>query len=154
MATNSQLSTTGSKKQTKQTTRTGRESQTMEIIWRVINRKRQGENGGNSAGNKQHKWQVENRQGDVKNSIGNGEAKELMCTTHGHELRGRIAGGNGGTRQRRSKGEKNWVNCHSIINKIFFFKKRSHKELKVVCPMYDTGPVLLMYFLLIFTRHQ
>ena len=25
--------------------------------------------------------------GEVRNSIGNGEAKELMCTTHGHELR-------------------------------------------------------------------
>ena len=28
-----------------------------------------------------------NRQGDVKNSIGNGESKELICMTHGHELR-------------------------------------------------------------------
>ena len=25
--------------------------------------------------------------GEVKNSIGNGEAKELICTNHGHELR-------------------------------------------------------------------
>ena len=25
--------------------------------------------------------------GEVKNSIGNGETKELICTTHGHELR-------------------------------------------------------------------
>ena len=25
--------------------------------------------------------------GEVKNSIGNGEAKELICTTHGHELK-------------------------------------------------------------------
>ena len=33
-------------------------------------------------------WQVLNRQGDVKNSIRNGEATELMCMTHGHELRG------------------------------------------------------------------
>ena len=30
---------------------------------------------------------VQNRQGEVKNSIGDGEAKELTCTTHGHELR-------------------------------------------------------------------
>ena len=29
--------------------------------------------------------------GEVKNSIRNGEAKELICTTHGRELRG---GGN------------------------------------------------------------
>ena len=26
---------------------------------------------------------------EVKNSVGNGEAKELICTTHGRELRGR-----------------------------------------------------------------
>ena len=25
---------------------------------------------------------------DVKNSVGNGEAKELMCMTHGHERSG------------------------------------------------------------------
>ena len=30
---------------------------------------------------------VQNRQGEVKNSIGNGEAKELICMTHGYELR-------------------------------------------------------------------
>ena len=36
--------------------------------------------------------------GEVKNSMGNGEAKELISTTHGHELRGvGIAGGSGGT---------------------------------------------------------
>ena len=34
-----------------------------------------------------------NRQGEVKNSIGNVEAKEVMCTTHGHELLGGKAGG-------------------------------------------------------------
>ena len=39
-------------------------------------------------GNKKNKWYVQNRQGEVKNSIGNVEAKELMCTTHGHELKG------------------------------------------------------------------
>ena len=32
--------------------------------------------------------EVQNRQGEVKNSIGNVEAKELICATHGHELRG------------------------------------------------------------------
>ena len=36
-----------------------------------------------------------NRQGEVKNSIGNGEAKELICMTHGHELKGGNAGGRG-----------------------------------------------------------
>ena len=51
-------------------------------------------NGGKGAGNKKHKWQVQNRQGEVKNCIGNGEAKDLICTTHGHELReGMLVGG-------------------------------------------------------------
>ena len=48
---------------------------------------------GKGAGNKQHKWQVQNRQRKAKNSMGNGEAKELLCMTHGHELRWRNAGG-------------------------------------------------------------
>ena len=50
-----------------------------------------------------------NRQEDVQSSIGNGEAKELICTTHEHELRsgaGGNAGGKGCTRQRVAKGEK------------------------------------------------
>ena len=47
-----------------------------------------------------------NRQGEVKNSIGNGEAKELTCMTHGHELRrSGNAGGRGGAGQRGLKGE-------------------------------------------------
>ena len=33
------------------------------------------------------KKKVENRQGKGKNSIGNVEAKELVCMTHGHELK-------------------------------------------------------------------
>ena len=49
--------------------------------------------------NKKHKW-VQNRQGEGKNSIGNGEAKELICTTHGHELRRGNAGGRGGAEWR------------------------------------------------------
>ena len=67
----------------------------MEITRRVISG--EGENGGKGTGNKKHKWQVENRQGEVKNSVGNGEAKELLCMTHGHELyRGRMWEGGGG----------------------------------------------------------
>ena len=31
---------------------------------------------------------MENRQGEGKNSVGNVEAKELICMTHGHELQG------------------------------------------------------------------
>ena len=53
--------------------------------------------------------------GEVRNSMGNGEAKELICTTHGHELRG-IAAGWGDT------GEKKIGNCNSIISKIYLNK--------------------------------
>ena len=48
---------------------------------------------------------MQNRQGAVKNSIGNAEAKELIFTTHGHELRE----GNAGRREVQvilSKGQK------------------------------------------------
>ena len=51
---------------------------------------------GNDTGNKKHNWQAQNRQGEVKNIIGNGEAKVLICTTHGHKLIGGNAGENGG----------------------------------------------------------
>ena len=70
------------------------------------------------------------RQGEVKNSIGNGEAKELICTTHEHELRGKCwreseywVEGN--------KGEKKeWDNCKSIINKIHLKKIKKQKQPK------------------------
>ena len=32
------------------------------------------------------RWKI--YRGEVKNSIGNVEAKELICTTHGYELKG------------------------------------------------------------------
>ena len=48
--------------------------------------------GGKGTENKQHKWQVEKRQGEGKNSIGNVEAKELICMTYGHELQGGSVG--------------------------------------------------------------
>ena len=54
-----------------------------------------GGEGGKGTENKQHKWQVENRQGEGKNSIGNVEAQELICMTHGHELQGGNVGGRG-----------------------------------------------------------
>ena len=59
----------------------------IEISWRVISGEREGKDGEKDTGNKKHKWQVKNRQGEVKNSMGNGEAKEVVCVTHGHELR-------------------------------------------------------------------
>ena len=43
----------------------------------------------------------------MKNSEGNGEAKELICTTHGHELRqAGFARGKGSTSSREGKGGK------------------------------------------------
>ena len=75
------------------------------------------ENGVKGTGNKKHSWQVQNREGEVKNSIGNGETKELICITHGHDLRvGRMLEGRG------RKGRKKWDNCNSIINKIHLKK--------------------------------
>ena len=66
----------------------------MEITWRIISR-----NGGKGTENKKYKWSVQNRQGEVKNSIGNGEAKKFICMTHGHEVRVRrirVGGERGG----------------------------------------------------------
>ena len=51
----------------------------------------------------------QNRQGEVKNSIGNVEAKELICMTHGHELKGGNVGERGCAWQRGIEGEK-WDN--------------------------------------------
>ena len=65
---------------------------------------------------------MENRE-EGKNSIGNVEAKELICTTRGHELKGGNAGGSGCARQTGIKWEK-WDNCNSRINKIYFLKRQ------------------------------
>ena len=51
--------------------------------------------------------------------MGNGEAKELIFMTHGHELRWGNDGGRVGTGWRGIKGRKKWDNCNSIINKIY-----------------------------------
>ena len=43
--------------------------------------------------------------------MGNGEAKELICMAHRHELRmGGNAGGRGSTVQREINGRKKWDN--------------------------------------------
>ena len=76
------------------------------------------ENGGKGTGNKKHKWQVQNRQGEGKNRIGNVEAKEHICMTYGCELRWGNAGGRWGAGQKGIKGRKKWDNCNSIINNI------------------------------------
>ena len=54
----------------------------MEGYQRGVGAGRMGEKG---TGNKKHNWQAQNRQGEVKNSIGNGETKKLICMTHGHD---------------------------------------------------------------------
>ena len=64
-----------------------------------------------------------NRQGEVKNSMGNGEATELTCMTHRHELKWGNAGGRVGTGLRGIKGRKKWDNCNSIIDKIYLKNK-------------------------------
>ena len=74
---------------------------------------------GKGTGIKKHKWQVQNRQGEIKNNMGNGNAKELICMTHGHELRWRNDGGRGGIGWREIKGRKKWDDCNSPINKIY-----------------------------------
>ena len=51
---------------------------------------------------------------------GNGEAKELICMTCGHEPRWGNAGGRGGFWAEGSKEEKKWDNCNSIINQMYF----------------------------------
>ena len=76
-----------------------------------------GKNGIKGTGNKKHNWQVQNRQGEVKNSIGNREAEELICMTHGHELRRGDAGGRWSAGWRGIKGRGKRDNCNSIINK-------------------------------------
>ena len=95
MTTNSQLSTTEPKKQeqTKWTTRIGTVTEMDIAVYQWESRRE--DNGRKGTGNKKHKWQVQNRQREVKNSIGNGEAKELLCTTRGHELRWGNAGRGG-----------------------------------------------------------
>ena len=79
MTTNSQLSTTEPKnqiqKQTKQTTEKGTDLQKQRSHGGLSAGTEREENGGKHTGNKKHKWQVQKRQGEVKYSVGNVEAK-------------------------------------------------------------------------------
>ena len=64
----------------------------MEITWRVIS----GGGRGKMRGKVQEERSINGRykiDEEGKNSIGNGEAKGLICMTHGHELRWANAGG-------------------------------------------------------------
>ena len=87
MTTNLQLSINEPKKkqkqkQTKQTTRTGKNSQKWRSHGGLSARRMRAANGAKGTGNKKHKWQAQNRQGEVNNGIGNREAKELKYMTH------------------------------------------------------------------------
>ena len=62
--------------------------------------------------------------GEVKNNRGNGEAKELTCSTHGHELRGEWWW-EWGAGQSWRKGRKKWDNYNSIMNKIYLKKTKT-----------------------------
>ena len=60
--------------------RTGTESQKWRSHQGLSTGEWEGERGRKGTGNKKHKWQVQNRQGDVKNNMENGESKELVRT--------------------------------------------------------------------------
>ena len=66
----------------------------MEITWRVIRGSCEGRIGEKVQGIRSinGRYKID---GEINNNIGNGEAKELMCMTHGHELKGGNAGGRG-----------------------------------------------------------
>ena len=96
MTANSQLLTTTPKTKTKANNQNRKEP----WKWRS--------HGGLSAG----EWEGREGgkvQGEVKNSIGNVEAKELICMTHGHELQGGNVGGRGCAGWRGREGGK-WGN--------------------------------------------
>ena len=80
----------------------------MKITWRVVSGEVEGENGREKAqGIRSIIGRHENRQGVVKNSKGNREARELLCMMHGHELRGCGMLDGGGLQGRgRGKGRK------------------------------------------------
>ena len=72
--------------------------------------------------------------GEVKNSIGNGEAKDFICMTHGHELRagGRFLEGRGvldGVGQR----EKNWDKCNCMIINIYLRNRKEQTQATAIC---------------------
>ena len=115
MTTNSQLSTTEPKtksKTNKETTRPGTESQKWRLQGGLSAGRGREEREGEGTENKQHKLQVDNRRGEVKNRIVNVEAKELTCTTRGHELK---AGGMWAGGSVQGRGERRGENGTTVI---------------------------------------
>ena len=68
----------------------------------------------------------------------NGEAKEVVCMTHGHELRSGNDGGREGTGRKGIKGRKKWDNYNSIINKIYYSKEKTKIEHSSI---FSGGPI-------------
>ena len=101
MATNSQLSTTECKTTTTTTNQLSKQPEQEQNYWygNHMEGYQWGGRGGRMGGKVQSLKSITGRyktdRGDVKNSIGNGEAKELTCMTHGHELRGGLLKGRG-----------------------------------------------------------
>ena len=73
------------KTKTKQTTRTGTESEKWTSHGGFSVRKGREEQGEKGTVKKNHNWQACNRWGEVKNGIGKREFTELIRTTDGHE---------------------------------------------------------------------
>ena len=86
MTTNSELSTTELKNTKQNKNKLGKQLEQQQNH-RIVDHMEgyQWGGGGGECGkgtrNKKHNWQVQNTQGEVKNSMGNGESKELICTT-------------------------------------------------------------------------
>ena len=70
--------------------------------------------------------------------MGNGEAKELICMTHGNELRWGNVSGRWDTRQRGIKGRKKQDNCNNIINKMYLKNKKINRRKER--PRKEKGP--------------
>ena len=107
MTTNSQLLTTTPKNKNKKKNKLNKQQEQNHRNGDHMEGYQQGSGrgrGGEGTENKQHKWQVESRQGEAKNNIGNVEAKELICMTHGHELKGGNVCRRGCAGQRGMKG--------------------------------------------------
>ena len=65
----------------------------MKITWRVIGGEGERREWGEMVqGIRSVIGSIHNRQGEVRNSMGNAEAEELICMNHGHELRWKNAG--------------------------------------------------------------
>ena len=78
----------------------------MEIIWRAISWEVEGGVGGKIQGLRCTSWQVQNRQGDIKNSIGNKVAKEPMHDPWTWTIVEGLPEGVWGTGCREAKGKK------------------------------------------------